>query len=248
MTFLEQLRGETSPQNVPAPQAFIKQQEKNYQKALLLKMQSIFLFLKEIILHLNYLDKAIRIYHYSSRFSALHSLTQKNYQLNTDGFGGFSDFEQIKQINLTFLCSAQGSFNYNLEGVDRIANEIAFLDSKNMIYTANQFIHKEDIEAVHFRVERKIPVRFRFETNIEPSKITLLIDNHQDFNHYQQSFSPAEMNDDLFHRMIRFILRKDNDFIPRTSQPNAIPLIAITEPEENSKIFSRLNLFSKWKI
>ncbi|MCK5872115.1 MAG: hypothetical protein KAG26_04760 [Methylococcales bacterium] len=249
MTFLEQLRGETSPPlNTSVPQTFIKQkQEKTHQKILLLKMQSIFLFLKEIILHLNYLDKAIRVYQYSARFSALHSLIQKNYQLNTDGFGGFADFEHIEQINLTFICCAQGSFNYNLEGANHIADEITFLNSKNMIYTANQFIHKKDIEAVHFKVERKIPVRFRFETTIESSKITLLIDNHQDFNHYQHAFNPDDMNEAFFNKMIRFILRKDNSFMPPPSLSNAIPLMPITEYEENSKLFSRLNLFNKWK-
>ncbi len=250
MTFLEQLRGETyQKNNTSAPQMLTKQQqiEQTHQKILLPKMQAIFLFLKGIIIHLNYLDKAIKVYDYSPRFPALNALTQKNYHINTDGFGGFSDFEQIKQINLTFLCSTQGSFNYNLEGTKRIADEIAFLDSKNMIYNSNQFIHKEDIEAVHFSIERKIPVRFRFQIDIEPSKIKLLIDNHLDFNHYEQSFNPTEINEDLLNKMIRLILRKDNDFMTVPSQPETIPLIPITEPEENSKLFSRLNLFSKWK-
>ncbi len=250
MTFLDQLRGEGCHQHNLADQFLTAHQqiEQVHQKILLPKMQSIFLFLKEIILHLNYLDKAIRVYDYSDRFSALHPLTQKNYQINTDGFGGFSDFEQIKQINLTFICSAQGSFNYNLEGTERIKNEIDFLNIKNMIYTSNQFIHKEDIEAVHFKVERKVPVRFRFETDIEQSRIRLLIDNHQDFKHYDQSFISTEIDKAFLNKMIRFILRKENDFMPSFSQPNIILPDLVTEPEENSKLFSRLNLFSKWKI
>jgi hypothetical protein len=245
MNFLNQLRGE---RNRP-PNALLNKQplDLTYQQILLPKMQTTFLFFKEIISHLNFLDKAIKRSEDSQKFKDFGTLIQKDYQINTDGFGGFSDFECIKEINITFMCCGEGSFNYNLEGSKRIQEERSFLDSKNIAFKSNQFIHKQDIEAVQFTIKREIPVRFRFEANIETSKIKLIIDNHQSFNHYEQSFNPIDINDLLLNKILRFILRKDHDFIFLFPQEHSSPSEEIIKPDEDSNLFSRINLLTKWK-
>lgn len=215
MGILNQLRDEANIKQESEFQALNTQQllEAAYQEKILPKMQKTFTFLKEIVEHLAYLEQAIKVTNYSQRLPEIGGLMQEDYQINTDGYGGFSDFDKIKQINVNFVCAGQGAFNYRLEGRSRIESEVAFLNSKNVPFDWNQFVDKSGLEAAQFTITRKIPVRFRFEADIENSKIKLLINNHEDFNVYNKSFEPDEINEPLLDEVIRFMLRKDSDFI-----------------------------------
>ncbi len=215
MGILDQLRDEANIKQESEFQSLNNQQslEATYQENILPKMQKTFTFLKEIVEHLAYLEQAIKITDYSQRFPEIGALTQENYQINTDGYGGYADFDKIKQINVNFVCAGQGAFNYRIEGRTRIESEVAFLNSKNVPFEWNQFVDNKGIEAAQFTITRKIPVRFRFEADIENTKIKLLINNHEDFSVYNKAFEPDEINEELLDEVIRFMLRKDSDFI-----------------------------------
>jgi hypothetical protein len=215
MGILDQLRNEaSSKQESEFAQASVRQQlEDEYQTRILPKMQKIYLFLKEIIEHLGYLEKAIEIADYCQRFPQMGALSQTDYKINTDGYGGLADFNRIMQVNVIFNCVAPGSFGYEVEGKTRIEQEIAFLNSKNVPLKWNQFINSRGVEAATFSITRKIPVRFKFEVDYNNSKIKLLIHNHENFNVYKKTFEPEEVNEPLLDEVIRFMLRQDSDFI-----------------------------------
>ena len=274
MGVLDQLRGEADIKQESEFQALNTQEtlEAVYQEKILPQMQKTFTFLKEIVEHLGYLEKAIEIADYSQKFPEIGMLMQKDYQINTDSYGGFSDFDKIKQINVNFVCAGQGSFDYRLEGRARIESEVAFLNSKNVPFDWNQFVDKKGIEAAKFTIVRTIPVRFRFEADIENSKIKLLINNHEYFNVYNKSFDPSEINEALLDEVIRFMLRKDSDFIRldinnqdkqriqkkaealQMQQAQWLEEIHIeeqhqcgAEAENEGSLFKRINLFGKRK-
>ncbi|MDQ7091527.1 MAG: hypothetical protein Q9M50_12990 [Methylococcales bacterium] len=273
MSIINQLRNEANLKQETefAETTVQQQQDQAYQELILPKMQKTFTFLKEIIGHLGYLEKAIEIEDYSQKFPEIGGLTQQDYQINTDGYSGFSDFDKIKQINVTFVCVGKGSFDYGLEGRSRIESEVAFLHSKNIAFDWNQFVNKNGVDAAQFTITRKIPVRFRFEADTNHSKIKLLINNHEDFNVYSKAFDPDEINDELLDEVIRFMLRKDSDFIRldinnqdklriqkkaealQMQQAQWLEEINVEEQEvatqdtHSSKFFSRINLFTKQK-
>lgn len=215
MGILDQLRNEaTNKQESEFAVASSQQQlENEYQANILPRMQKTYLFLKEIVTHLNYLEKAIEIKEYCQRFPEMGTLSQMDYKLNTDGHGGLADFNRIMQINVTFVCVGKGEFSYEVEGKARIEQEIAFLNSKNVPLKWNQFIGNRGIETATFNITRKIPVRFRFEVDYTHSNIKLLIHNHENFNVYKKIFEAHEINEPLLDEVIRFMLRQDNDFI-----------------------------------
>ncbi len=275
MGILDQLRGETNLKQESEFQELSSQQqlESVYEQTILPQMQTTFTFLKEIVEHLGYLEKGIEIADYSQRFPEIGTLIQQNYQINTDGYGGFTDFDKIKQINVTFMCVGKGSFDYTLTGRNRIESEVAFLHSKSIPFDWNQFVNKEGVDAAKFTITRKIPVRFKFEVDMEHSKIKLLINNHENFSVYNKSFEPDEINDGLLDEVIRFMLRKDSDFIRldinnqdkqriqkkaealQMQQAQWLEEIHVEEKEHEqekekgneNKLFSRLNLFGKRK-
>jgi hypothetical protein len=176
-------------------------------------MQKTYLFLKEIVEHLNYLEKAIEIEEYSHDYPQMGLLSQVNYKINTDGYSGLADFNRIMQINVTFVCQGDGDFTYGLEGKARVEQEVSFLHSRNIPFAWNQYVAAKGIDAATFTITRKIPVRFRFEVDYPQSKIKLLINNHENFNVYSKTFEPSAINELLLDEVIRFMLRQDSDFI-----------------------------------
>jgi hypothetical protein len=219
MSILDQLRQERhSKQESEFASANIQQQlEDEYQTNILPKMQKIYLFLKEVVEHLSYLEKAIEVKDYCQRYPEMGTLSQMDYKINTDGYGGLADFNRIMQVNVLFSCVGKGDFTYEVEGKAKIENEVAFLNSKNVPLKWNHFINNRGIEAAVFTITRKIPVRFRFEVDYGESKIKLLIHNHEDFNIYKKIFDPKTLDeselDKLLDEVSRFMLREDSDFI-----------------------------------
>ncbi len=215
MGVLDQLRNEASnKQESEFAAATTRQQlENDYQTQILPRMQKTYLFLKEIVEHLSYLEKAVEIKDYCQRYPQMGCLSQTDYKINTDGYGGLADFNRIMQINVTFSCVGRGEFSYEVEGKTRIEQEIAFLNSKNVPLKWNQFISGRGVETATFNITRKVPVRFRFEVDYNNSKIKLLIHNHENFNVYKKTFEPDEINEPLLDEVIRFMLRQDSDFI-----------------------------------
>lgn len=215
MGILDQLRNEaTLKQESEFAAANTQQQlENQYQTRILPKMQQVYLFLKEIVEYLSYLEKAVEITDYCQRYPQMGALSQTDYKINTDGYGGLADFNRIMQVNVLFNCVGRGDFSYEVEGRTRIEQEIAFLNSKNVQLKWNQFINSRGVEAATFSITRKIPVRFRFEVDYNNSKIKLLIHNHENFNVYKKTFQPEDVNEALLDEVSRFMLRQDSDFI-----------------------------------
>ncbi|NOQ35389.1 MAG: hypothetical protein GQ569_05770 [Methylococcaceae bacterium] len=215
MSILDQLKAEaTLKQESEFAQINEQQQLDNiYQATILPRMQKTFTFLKEIVEHLAYLEKGVEIADYSEKYPQIGALVQKDYQISTDGYGGLADFDRIMQVNVLFICEGRGFFKYELEGRGRIEREVAFLHSKNVPFDWNQFVNSAGVEAASFSITRKIPVRFKFEVDFENSNIKLLINNHIDFSVYSKVFEPEEVDEQLLDEVIRFMLRKDSDFI-----------------------------------
>lgn len=210
MGILDQLRSEATSKQESEFSSSVEEQrlEYQYQTNILPKMQKTYHFLKEIVDHLNYLEKAVEVKDYSARYRQFGTLSQTNYKINTDGFSGVGDFNRIMQINVTFVCQGVGQFCYSLEGKAQIEQEVAFLHSKHIPFT-----WKRGIDKAAFTVARKIPVRFKFEVDFNFSKISLLINNHENFNIYSKTFEPQAINDGLLDEVVRFMLRQDSDFI-----------------------------------
>ncbi len=210
MGVLDQLRNEATRKQESEFSSSIEGQrlEHEYQTAILPKMQKTYHFLKEIVDHLNYLEKAVEVKGYSNSYRQFGTLFQTKYQINTDGYSGVGDFNRIMQINVTFVCQGLGEFRYSVEGNAQVEQEVAFLHSKHIPFT-----WRRGVEKASFTVTRRIPVRFKFEVDFNNSKINLFINNHENFNAYSKTFEPEAVNDALLDEIVRFMLRQDSDFI-----------------------------------
>ncbi|WP_036248454.1 hypothetical protein [Methylobacter sp. BBA5.1] len=215
MGVLEQLRGQVhGKQDDELDQQHIEQElAARYKDAILPKMQSIFVFMKEMVEHLTYLEQSIFIDDYSSKYPQLGRLIQTDYKINTDGIIGYVDPGKLMQINVSFFCLSEGAFSYNLQGKSLIEQEVAFLSAHKVPFEWKYFQGVGAVQNASFIVTRKIPVRFKFEVDYVASNIKILINNHENFGVYKKSFAPEQIDDDLLDEVARFMLRQDSDFI-----------------------------------
>lgn len=215
MRILDQLRKEAlEKERKEIAQATIQQNlEANYQQIVLPKMQSIFAFMQELVEHLNFLEKAIAVTHYSDKYPQFGCLLQAGYKISTDGFGGLTDIQRLMQINVSFNCVGEGSFSWNVEGEARIEQAIEFLSSRKLKFSWKNIQDPQGLPAACFTIIKNIPVRFRFEVNYPRSSINLLINNHEDFGLYQKEFTPEALNEEFLDQIARFMLRIDNDLV-----------------------------------
>jgi hypothetical protein len=215
MGVLEQLRDQVNrKQDDALDQQTIEQElAARYKKSILPKMQSIFVFMKEMVEHLTYLEQAVFIDDYSSRYPQFGRLIQTGYRINSDGIMGYADPDRLMQVNVNFFCQNEGTFTYHLQGRSLIEKEVAFLSAHKVPFEWKYFQGVGMVQNASFTVTRKVPVRFKFEVDYAASNIKILINNHENFGVYKKSFAPEEVDNDLLDEVARFMLRIDSDFI-----------------------------------
>jgi len=215
MGVLEQLRDQVNRKQDDAldQQNIELELARRYKETILPKMQSILVFMKEMVEHLTYLEQAIFIDDYSSKYPQLGRLIQTDYKINTDGIMGYVDPDKLMQVNVNFFCLNEGEFTYHLQGRSLIEQEVAFLSAHKVPFEWKYFQGIGMAQNAKFTVTRKIPVRFKFEVDYAASNIKMLINNHENFGVYKKSFAPEKVDDDLLDEVARFMLRIDSDFI-----------------------------------
>ncbi len=216
MGVLDQLRKQADQKKSSEQQQINQQQQIEfiYKNQILPKMKEIFKYLQELVEHLNYLEVPVQVEDYSSRFPKLGTLSQKDYKISTDGYGGFADIEKIMHINVTFFCVGSGEFQYVVVGRTVIEQEIAFLHAK-MLSVKTQKMPRVNTneETAQFSLKRRIPVRLRFEVDMDNSRINVIINNHNNFSNYTESWRAEDIDDAFLDVVARYFLRKDTELI-----------------------------------
>jgi len=215
MGILDELRDKSTKKQAD-DSAHINQEQlaaKNYKQDILPRMQLAFKYFKEITEHVNFLDQAIEVVNYSNKYQRLGKLKQVDYKINTDEYGGFVNHDEIMHINISFLCVGDGEISFKKEGKGLIESEVAFLHKKNIPFSWKYIDMVKGSSVARFNINKRIPVKFRFEVDYPKSKINLLINNHLNFDSYKQVFEPGEVNQELLDEIASYMLRKDYDFI-----------------------------------
>lgn len=215
MSILDELRQKAEQKKAEQLQQESAQQqlERVYRSALLPKMQYFYDCLNETVKHLNFLEEPILINNYSSRYPQFGGLSQKNYKINTDGYSGLADYNRLMQINVNFVCEAEGEFSYALQSKRLIEAEVAFLHARRLAFSWKNQAMVTGVESAGFTVQRKIPVSFKIEVDYNLSKLKVTINNHENLEFFSKSFAPEQLDDDLLDAIISYLMRRDNRLI-----------------------------------
>ncbi len=183
--------------------------EQTYQQVLLPKMQFLYDSFRELVEYLNFLDEPVVVRHYSRRYPHFGTLVQKNYKINTDGRMGMADYHRLMQVNVSFLCEAEGNFSYSMSPKNVVDREYAFLFERGLRFQQKNY----GMDAGMFIVERKIPVHFRIMVDYKNSRLKVAIFNHDNFQVFQKYFIPEQLDDDFLDALLSYFMRRDNRFI-----------------------------------
>lgn len=215
MGILDQLREKADEKKSAEQQQIdLKQlREQRYKKYILPKMQEILKYMQELVKYLNYLEVPVQVEEYSTRYPKLGPLMQQDYRISTDGFGGLADEDKLRHINITFFCAGEGAFDYVVRSKVDIEHEIAFLHAKRLLFKTQRIPGHKKESALKFVVQRKIPVRLRFEVDYDNSLIKVLIHNYAHFSVYTESWEAEAIDHEFLDMVSRYLLRKDSEFI-----------------------------------
>ncbi|TXL12909.1 hypothetical protein BMR05_13835 [Methylococcaceae bacterium HT4] len=169
--------------------------------------------MQELVKYLNYLEVPVQVEDYSTRYPELGSLKQKDYKVSTDGFGGLADIDKLRHINITFYCEGAGVLEYVVRGKTDIEREISFLHFKRLTSKTLRIPGHKKHDALKFLVDRKIPVRLRFEVDYENSLIKVIINNYSQFSIFTELWKAEEIDHDFLDMVTRYLLRQDSEFI-----------------------------------
>ncbi|MDD2722592.1 MAG: hypothetical protein PHH59_01035 [Methylovulum sp.] len=211
MSILDEIRQRAAEKKQAQHQQSLldKKLEQTYQKELLPKMQLLYDSLKELVEYLNFLEEPMPVSHYSNHYPQFGRLYQKNYKINTDGRMGMADFQRMMQINISFYCEAEGSFSYGLSSKSLIDKEYNFLFEHGLRFQQKQ----QHTDRAMFVVERKIPVRFQVLVDYASSKLKITIFNHENFQTFQKSFFPEQLDDEFLNMFLSYFMRRDNRIV-----------------------------------
>lgn len=215
MSILDELRQKTDQKKAEQLQQESTRQnlEAIYQAALLPKMQYFYDCLNETIKHLNFLEEAILINNYSSRYPEFGQLSQKNYKINTDGYSGLADYNRLMQINVSFFCEADGEFTYTQESKRLIEAEVAFLHARRLAFSWKNKGTATALECASFTIRRKIPVSFKLGIDYPLSLLKVTINNHENLEFFSKNYSPEQLDDNLLDVLVSYLMRRDNRLI-----------------------------------
>ncbi|MDD5272732.1 MAG: hypothetical protein PHU14_08450 [Methylovulum sp.] len=211
MNILDELRqkAEDKKRALHEHNAYESHLEQVYQQVLLPKMQFLYDSFRELIEYLNFLDEPVVVRNYARRYPHFGTLVQKNYKINTDGRMGMADYHRLMQINVSFLCEAEGNFSYSMSPKNAVDREYAFLFERGLRFQQKNY----GMDAAMFIVERRIPVHFRVMVDYKNSRLKVAIFNHDNFQVSQKYFAPEQLDDEFLDALLSYFMRRDNRFI-----------------------------------
>ena len=210
MNVLDELRKKAEQKKAQEQQQAVNNDELEwvYVTELLPKMQYLYNNLNESIEYLNFLEEPLVVKNYSSRYPQFGKLLQKNYKINTDGRLGNASYERIMQINISFFCEGPGEFSYSL--LKKLSyKETEFLNERGLIFKSSQL--NDTMQT--FTVKRKVPVRFSIKVDYELSKLMVAIENYENLESFNKSFTAEQLDEDFLDSLLSYFLRRDNRFI-----------------------------------
>jgi hypothetical protein len=191
-----------------------KRREQVYQQALLPTLQKLLQSVQELMGYLKELPP-IEVTNYSPKRPELGKLLQGEFRINTDGKSGFAEFSKLMQINMATRLKGEGSYRYTIVGKLAAEAERDFLNSRSFKHETQNQPGENGVPTTTFMVEREIPVIMRFEVDMANSCVKFTELNYDNFSTSTQNFQPADLTDEWIDQFLRFMLRKDKDFVLR---------------------------------
>ncbi len=210
MGYLDELRkqAETRQAEDHAEQELQAQREKFYRTEMLPRLESCYTYLSQMVDHLNYVKPDIEGRYVLKGFGELHGLKQEAYEVKVDSR------QNMQQIMLRYVCRGEDNYEFGVHGKKSINRYIDYLRGTGMT-----FQHRETMDSTHtvtdarFFVKSEIPISVNLTADIARSLVLVGVRNVDDFVSREFQVSPADLDEEFFDKLARFIVREDMEFM-----------------------------------
>ena len=179
-----------------------------YREQIKPRLESIYSYLHEFTEQLNYVTPDIPVTYELPEKRMLPELSQKNYVVKVDSS------ENISSVTLRFSCEAEGTLFIQEDEKGKFEKLKDFLYQHKLNYHTRQ--HKDEQQAVvggDVTIEKKVPVLFQFDADIDNSCILLWIRNFEKLGTRKIILLPSQVHEQFLDDLGRYILRRSDTFM-----------------------------------
>jgi hypothetical protein len=179
-----------------------------YRDELKPRLEQLFGFLHEFGEQLNYVRPDVRASYRLPEDFRLDALSQGDYNLNCDSR------DNMTEIAFRLFCKDEGKLLIELTEKDRFNSMKEFLHRNRLTYRTHEFKdERHNVIGGQITLERKVPVIFKFDADIENSCIVLWIRNFASLGLQKFILFPNQINDEFLDGLGRFIMRETDSFV-----------------------------------
>lgn len=210
MGILDDLKNQSQLQKAKEQQEQQRQADlvQYYQDKIQPKMLQLYLFLNELVEHLNYLNKDTPVHYPVMPDGTMQAFNQSEYKVTIDSA------TEIKNINLRFFCNLEKPLCFDIENEERIERYTDVLNSYRIPFDRKD---KKDndfklIKAA-FEVTGPITTHIIFKGDVENSQVEMLLTNMEKPGTQKHIIKGRHITEAFVDGLGKYILRENPEFL-----------------------------------
>ena len=181
---------------------------KYYQLNLHPKMLQLYTFLNEFIEHLNYIKTETIAYYPVIPDGSLQAFNQADYKVTIDSAN------EVKEINLRFLCGLKEPLVFEIENSERIQRYTDVLHSYRVEFDRTDKKNSNyELVSAKFKVIGPVPVNIILQGDVTTSSINLFFNNFEKPGISKHTFKERHITEEFIDNFGKYILRQNPEFL-----------------------------------
>jgi hypothetical protein len=168
------------------------------------RLRTLYLYLKELVEHLNYLDRAILVSYQLPGSEKRFDLLQKDYVITADSGDNMSN------IKLRFIAVADRPLFVPTASETEADQAVLTLRQHDLIGVKRRNVGRHIQAPCIVEVSPRIPITLEFDSNPGSTSLVLRAKNFDKLGEVRRHFSPEDLTDQWLEDIGDLIIRKRN--------------------------------------
>lgn len=179
-----------------------------YKEQIQPKLANVYSYLHEFTEQVNYVTPEIRMSYELPEKRVLADLSQKKYAVKIDSS------ENTRSVMLRFFCEDDGELLVQEHEKRKFEKFQDFLFEHTLRYQSRPYKDdKRDVIGGEISIEKRVPILFQFDADVENSCILLWIVNFETLGKRKITLLPEQIDESFLDELGRFVLRQIDSFM-----------------------------------
>ena len=172
-------------------------------------LSRLYAYLDELVQQLEVVHPTVRMDFRIRDVGVLEGLTQGSYRVSRDG-----DVHSTQRVTFSCLLENRRHYRFELSIPGQVDAWLTQLRSHGLKVDHAQVLEENSIgHRVWVNIAGHVPVRLRFEADVDSGSLLLLIQNFDEIGESRHRIRPEQVDEALLDELGRYLLRKPNRFL-----------------------------------